>query len=310
MTRWEAEIEKREKEIEDHKAFIARFKAKATKARQANSRQKRMEKIVIDELPRSSRRRPGFRFQQRRPSGREVLDVNGISKIFGDRIVLDEVTFKVNRGDRLAVIGPNGIGKSTLLKICVGALEADEGTVKWGYEADVGYFPQNHHDALGDAEQTVLACLWDVCPGEGLGQILGRLAAHLFDKDASDKTLDNLSGGEGARLLFARLQAQANTVLVLDEPTNHLDIEGIEALAKALQSYDGTLLFVSHDRWFVDQLATRILDIRPTGIDDFRGTYSEYLAQADVDHLDVEEAAARERAKKREQKKKSKKKRR
>ncbi len=298
--RLEAEADKRQNEIDEHKKFIARFAAKATKARQANSRQKRMEKIVIEELPRTSRRHPKFRFEARRPSGREVLKVKDVHKSYGDKDVLEGVSLTIERGDRAAIIGPNGIGKSTLLKIAMGLVEADLGTAEWGHECDVGYFPQDHMEGLGDPKQSMLSCLWDVCHGEGMGAVLSRLGAVLFSKEDSEKAIENLSGGEGARLLFARLAAQQPTVLVLDEPTNHLDLEGIEALAGALKKYDGTLIFVSHDRWFVDALATRILDIGPEGIDDYRGTYAEYLARTQADdHLDREQVVEKERAKRR-----------
>ena len=303
--RLEAEIAKRKNEIEEHKKFIARFSAKATKARQANSRQKRMEKIVIEELPTSSRRHPAFRFEARRPSGREVLTVRDVSKMYGDKIVLDGVSLGIERGDRAAIIGPNVIGKSTLLKIALDLVEADEGTTKWGHECHVGYFPQDHMEGLGDPKQSVLSCLWDVCHDDGMGAVLARLGAVLFSKDDSDKAVENLSGGEGARLLFARLTAMKPTVLVLDEPTNHLDLEGIEALAKALKAYDGTLIFVSHDRWFVDALATRVIDISPQGIEDYRGSYREYLERlGGPNRLDHEEVVARDRKQRRQRKKK------
>ncbi|MEZ4239728.1 MAG: ABC-F family ATP-binding cassette domain-containing protein [Myxococcota bacterium] len=302
--RLEAEIDKRQQEIADHKAFIARFAAKATKARQANSRQKQMERIVLEELPRSSRRHPGFRFKARRPSGREVLKLRNIDRAFGDKVVLSDVSVAVERGDRLAIIGPNGIGKSTLLKIAMGRLEPDAGEVVWGHETDVGYFPQDHAEALGSPDDSVLSCLWDACVGEGRGAVMARLGAVLFDRDDSEKAVGNLSGGEGARLLFARLSAQQPTVLVLDEPTNHLDLEGIEALADALAAYDGTLVFVSHDRWFVDRLATRIVDIGPSGVEDYRGTYAEYLSRAGTDHLDHDAVVARERQARKDAKRK------
>ena len=145
--------------------------------------------------------------------------------------------------------------------------------------------------------------MWDALPGEGLGGVYGRLASVLFDKDDMHKKLDVLSGGEAARVLLARLGAEQPTVLVLDEPTNHLDLEGIQSLADGLVAYEGTILFVSHDRWFVDKVATRILEITPDGIEDFPGTYSEYLGRnAGADHLDLEAVAEEEREKRREKK--------
>ena len=301
--RRELEIRRRQKEIDDLDAFVTRFKAKATKARQANSRAKQMEKMVIEPLPQSSRRHPNFVFKQRRASGREVLVVDEVCKAYGDDVVLMDVSFKVERGDRLAIIGPNGIGKSTLLKIIMERTAADMGAAAWGYEADPGYFPQDHHEVLCDPKADITSFLWDALPGEGLGAIYARLAAVLFDKEDMGKKVDVLSGGEAARLLLARLGAELPTVLVLDEPTNHLDLEGIQALAEGLQKYEGTILFVSHDRSFVEQVATRIVEITPDGIEDFPGTYAEYLGRnAGEDHLDLESVAEREREKRRERK--------
>jgi ATPase subunit of ABC transporter with duplicated ATPase domains len=301
--RKEADIKKRKKEIAELDAFVTRFKAKATKARQANSRAKRMEKMVIEPLPSSSRCFPKFVFEQRRTSGREVLSVTEVSKAYGNEVVLLDVGFKVERGDRLAIIGPNGIGKSTLLKIIMGEVEADMGEAEWGYEATPGYFPQDHNEILNDPKADVTSFLWDALPGEGVGAIYGRLAGVLFDKDDMSKKLDVLSGGEAARLLLARLGAEEPTVLVLDEPTNHLDLEGIQALADGLAGYEGTILFVSHDRWFVERVATRILEITPDGIEDFPGDYREYLAKTTgEDHLDLNMVAAKERDARREKK--------
>jgi ATPase subunit of ABC transporter with duplicated ATPase domains len=307
--RMESEIGKREKEIAVHKAFITRFKAKATKARQANSRAKKVEKIVIEELPQSSRRYPKFKLKVRRPSGRDVLDCKGVWKAYGDNSVLEEVSFTVERGDRLAVIGPNGIGKSTLLKILMGAEDADAGQFTWGYEVDLGYFPQDHHVAMPDLSQTITSYLWASKADAPIGVIYSKLAEVLFTRDDVDKKIGNLSGGEAARLLFSRLGMVQSTVMVLDEPTNHLDMEGIEALARDLCAFDGTILFVSHDRWFVDKVATRILEIGPEGVDDFRGSYSEHLARQNDDHFDSEAVVAKARQEKREQKRSRKKKR-
>ena len=299
--RKEAEIEKREAEIARHKEFVDRFKAKATKARQAQSKMKMMEKIVIERLPQSSRRYPVFKFQQVRPSGRMALELEEISKSYGDNAVLKDVTLKVERGDRIAIIGPNGIGKSTLLKIAVGETEADGGKVEWGYETYQGYFSQDHHELPKGSKQSVEAWLWEAVPAEPIGFVRGNLGMVLFSGDDVKKPIGSLSGGEAARLVFCKLSVTRPNILILDEPTNHLDLEAIEALVEGLKSYDGTLIFVSHDRWFVSQLATRVFEISPKGINDFRGTYEEYLERLGDDHLDAE-AVLRMR---REQKKKA-----
>ncbi len=285
--RMEAEIAKREREIAEQKDFVRRFKAKPTKARQAQSKAKRIEKIVIPRLPQSSRRYPKFSFRQKRHSGKVVLKVQGVCKSFGDKRVLRDVTLEVLRGDRLAIIGANGIGKSTLLKIAVGQLDADSGECEWGYETHPGYFAQDHRELLGSSRHTVKSWLWDFCPGEPVGFVYGRLARVLFSREDADKKVTALSGGEGARLIFARLDVTEPNVLLLDEPTNHLDLEGIAALAEGLKAYDGTLVFVSHDRWFVSELATRIVELTADGVTDFSGTYEEYLVHCGDDHLDA-----------------------
>ncbi len=300
--RREQEIEKRKAEIADHKAFIDRFKAKATKARQANSRAKQMAKIELVELPQSSRRHPYFKFEQVRASGREVIEIKDLWKSYGEKIVLADVSFTVHRGERVAIVGPNGIGKSTLLKAMLDKLALDDGTIKWGYETHPGYFAQDHHEVLNKPTATLKSWLWDHSPGQSVGFVHGKLAEVLFDQDDIEKKIENLSGGEGARLVFATLGVKKPNVLVLDEPTNHLDLEGIASLAKGLQSFEGTVFFVSHDRWFVDKLATRVIDLREDGITDFRGTWSEYLAAQEADRLSREAALEAERQKKRQAK--------
>jgi ATPase subunit of ABC transporter with duplicated ATPase domains len=299
--RKEAEIDKQEKQIADHQAFVDRFRAKATKARQAQSKIKMIERIVIERLPRSSRRYPIFKFKQVRPSGRQVLELAGIAKSYGDKKVLEGVSLTVQRGDRLAIIGPNGIGKSTLLKIAVGDVEAGAGKMEWGYETHQGYFSQDHTEIKAGGRQSVEAWLWEAVPGEPIGFVRGNLGQVLFSGDEVKKAVGSLSGGEAARLVFCRLSVTKPNVLILDEPTNHLDLEAIEALVEGLKAYDGTLIFVSHDRWFVSQLANRVLEISPRGIQDFAGTYDEYLERLGDDHLDAE-AVLRMR---REQKKKA-----
>ncbi len=290
--RREKEIESREKEIAHHREFIDRFRAKASKARQAQSKLRLIEKKAseLEPLAPSSRRWPTFRFREKRHSGRDVLELNGIRKAFGDREVLHGVDLTVRRGDRLAIIGPNGIGKSTLLKIAVGELDADAGDSEWGYETRVGYFAQDHKERFEGAGGTVESY---VAGTEGVTRSTARgaLGAVLFTGDDAEKRLDALSGGEAARLEFCRLSLERPNVLVLDEPTNHLDLESIEALAEGLESYDGTLVLVSHDRWFVGRLANRIVEIRADGIRDYPGTYEEYVHACGDDHLDVDRAA-------------------
>ncbi|HEX5758279.1 MAG TPA: ABC-F family ATP-binding cassette domain-containing protein [Thermoanaerobaculia bacterium] len=301
--RKEAEIGKREKEIAAHQAFVDRFRAKATKARQAQSKLKLIDRISIERLPQSSRRYPTFKLQQVRPSGRQALALAGIDKAYGDNRVLSGVSLTVERGDRLAIIGPNGIGKSTLLKIAVGETPPDAGRVEWGYETYPGYFAQDHREMLGGKKQSVEAWLWEAAPGEPIGFIRGNLGLVLFSGDEAKKSVGNLSGGEAARLIFCRLSITRPNVLVLDEPTNHLDLEAIEALVDGLRDYDGTLVFVSHDRWFVSQLANRILEITPAGIQDFRGSYEEYLERLGDDHLDADAVLQKARRVQRAQRK-------
>ncbi|HEY0782222.1 MAG TPA: ATP-binding cassette domain-containing protein, partial [Thermoanaerobaculia bacterium] len=286
--RKEAEIEKREKQIADHQAFVDRFRAKATKARQAQSKIKMIEKIVIEKLPQSSRRYPLFKLKQVRPSGRQALEMTGISKAYGAKKVLTDVSLTVQRGERVAIIGPNGIGKSTLLKIAIGEVQADAGHVEWGYETYPGYFSQDHKELLGGSKQSVEAWLWEAVPGEPIGFVRGNLGNVLFSGDDVKKAIGSLSGGEAARLVFCKLAVTKPNVLILDEPTNHLDLEAIDALVEGLREYDGTLLFVSHDRWFVSQLANRIIEITPRGLQDFLGTYEEYLERLGDDHLDAD----------------------
>ncbi|MBE0594778.1 MAG: ATP-binding cassette domain-containing protein [Gemmatimonadales bacterium] len=291
------DIDAREREIAHHQKFVDRFRAKASKARQAQSKLRMIEKQAesLEELPQSSRRYPTFRFEQRRPSGREVLTVRGIEKAFGDNAVLHGVDLAVTRGDRLAIMGPNGIGKSTLLKIAMGHLEADAGTVTWGYEAHPGYFAQDQREQFESADVTAEEWVWQFCANRDLGYVRGQMGLMLFTGDDGKKRLRALSGGEVSRLVFTRLGIDRSNVLVLDEPTNHLDLESIEALVEGLRAYPGTLIFVSHDRWFVSQLATRVLEIRPERIIDYPGTYEEYVHACGDDHLDVDRVVLKAR---------------
>jgi ATPase subunit of ABC transporter with duplicated ATPase domains len=286
--RKEAEIARAEKIIADKQAFVDRFGAKATKAKQAQSRLKQIERIEVEELKSSSRRTPRFRFTPARASGRDVLEVVSLSKAYGENRVLRDVSLTVRRGEKVAIIGPNGLGKSTLLKIVTGHLAADEGTVRFGHEVRVGYFAQDHHELLRQETMKPLDYVWEGCPGEGTSYVRGQLGHVLFSGDDVDKPVGSLSGGESARLIFCRIIVEKPNVLVLDEPTNHLDLEAIQALVVGLAAFDGTVIFVSHDRWFVSELATRIVEVTPEGPRDFPGTYAEYIGRCGDDHLDAD----------------------
>jgi ATPase subunit of ABC transporter with duplicated ATPase domains len=297
--RKETENDRVERTIAEKKAFVERFRAKASKARQAQSRLKQIEKIEVTELPKTSRVAPNFRFEQARPSGRDVLSVKGVCKSYGEKRVLENVGFEVRRGERVAIIGANGIGKSTLLKIIADELPLDAGEFEWGHQTALGYFAQDHRELLASPKETPLQFVWRACPAETTNFVRGHLGRMLFSGDEVDKAAASLSGGEAARVIFARLAVLKPNVLVLDEPTNHLDLETIEALTLALQQREGTLLFVSHDRHFVSQLATRIIELRPDGMHDFHGTYDEYLARAGSDHLDATAVLTRAKNEKR-----------
>lgn len=275
-------------EIARKRAWVERFGAKNTKATQAQSRLKQIERIEIEELKDTSRRAPRLHFVPERPSGREVLAVENLYKTYGEKPVLSDVSLVVGRGERIGIIGPNGLGKSTLLKILVNHLPSDRGQIRWGHEVRVGYFPQDHREVLSDPIATALGLIEHAMSGANPTLVRTQLGHVLFSGEEVHKTIKQLSGGEAARLIFALLIVQKPNVLILDEPTNHLDFETITALIEALKTYSGTILFVSHDRWFVSELATRIVEITSTGPKDFHGTYTEYLAKCGDDHLDAD----------------------
>lgn len=281
-------LEKHDRRRSDLQGFIDRFGAKATKARQAQSKARLVEKIKdeMDELDLtpSSRIYPKLNFQPLRASGNKVLEVKGICKAYGPKKVLEKVSFEIERGERIAIIGPNGIGKSTLLEILNQNQSLDAGDYAWGFASRVAYFPQDHArevsgggsllDWLGQFDREMSQ--------EQLRDLLGRV---LFTGEVAKQSVSTLSGGETARLILAKMMLQKPNVLVFDEPTNHLDMEAIEELARALESFDGTLILVSHNRYFVSRIANRIIEISLQGVNDFKGTYAEYIEKQEKDHL-------------------------
>jgi ATPase subunit of ABC transporter with duplicated ATPase domains len=301
--RKESTIARAEDEIARKRAWVERFGAKNTKATQAQSRLKQIERIEVEQLVETSRRTPMLRFEPERPSGRDVLDIESLCKAYGDKRVLSDVSLVLRRGERIGIIGPNGLGKSTLLKILVDRLAPDSGQARWGHEVRYGYFPQDHREVLDDPDATPLGLMEYACPGASPTFVRSHLGRLLFSGEDVNKRVELLSGGEAARLIFALLVVRRPNVLVFDEPTNHLDLEAIAALIEALKSYAGTVLFVSHDRWFVSELATRIIELTPEGPRDFPGTYTEYLARCGDDHLDADAVVQKAKRQRQEDKK-------
>lgn len=266
-----------EKQISHMQSFVDKFSA-GTRSKLAQSRQKQIEKIELPDVKKTSRVSPNFYFRQKRPSGKTALSVDNISKNYDDNKVLSKVRFTIARGDKVIIIGPNGIGKSTLLKILLGQLIADDGSYEWGHEVYKSYFTQDHHELLNES---ISAYEWlcEHLPTEPTSKLRSILGHVLFKQDDAHKNILQLSGGEGARLLIAKIMAEESNCLLLDEPTNHLDIEAKESLKKALVEFPGTLIMVTHDRDFATAIATRIISITSNAIIDYKGTYEEYLAK-------------------------------
>ncbi|GLR65240.1 ABC-F family ATPase [Marinospirillum insulare] len=272
----QADNAKKKAQIADLKAFVSRFSANASKSKQATSRARQIGKIQLDEIKPSSRQSPFIRFEQEKKLHRIALEVEGLAKSFDEELFRD-FNLQVNVGERIAIIGPNGIGKTTLLKCLVGELEPSQGKVKWSENANIGYYAQDHAHEF--AEPVTLYDWMAACGQEGDDEqvIRGTLGRLLFSQKEIDKKVGVISGGEQGRMMFGKLMLQKPNIMVMDEPTNHLDMESIESLNLALENYSGTLLFVSHDREFVSSLATRIIELTATGIVDFNGTYEDYL---------------------------------
>ncbi len=260
-----AQAEKQSRRRAQMQAFIDRFRAKATKARQVQSRVRLLEKEEIVQV-REERATVRFRFPEAPRSGREVARLERVSKSYGATSVFRDLSAQVLRGDRTAVIGLNGAGKTTLLKLLAGEIEPDAGTVVPGHNLVTGYFAQHHTERL-DAERTILEEVHGLVPTQPQSWVRGVLGSFLFSGDEVDKRIGVLSGGERARVALARLLVVPSNFLLMDEPTNHLDLDSSEALIDALTRYEGTLLFVSHNRSFVNGLATRIWEVRDGGID-------------------------------------------
>ena len=270
----EARAKNQEQKIRDAKRFIERFRSKATKARQAQSKLKLVEKMELIETFKKEKT-IHFSFPEVVRSGKEVVFIEGVSKRFGKNILYDDLNLRALRGERIAIIGPNGCGKTTLLKVVAGEIEADRGRISFGHKVSVSYFAQHHSDLL-NPRKTVVEEVYQVVPNASIGFVRNVCGAFLFSGSDVDKTIGVLSGGERARVSLAKLLVNPGNFMLMDEPTNHLDIESSETLIEALKGYTGTLLFVSHNQSFVNRLATKIWDIRGQGIVEYQGRLDEY----------------------------------
>ncbi len=285
-SRVEADNAQREKKIAQLNDFIARFSA-GTRASQVTSRRKEVERLQTNDLARSNIQRPYIRFTMNRPSGRLALEFSGVTKTHGAASVVSDFSAIVNRGEKIVLVGRNGLGKTTMLKALLAttdpplgpASDIDAGTVRWGHEVSIGYFPQDHTGAIRKG-MTAVDWLHQFDPDAAKQDIHGLLGQMLFSGEEGLKPTEALSGGETARLLFCRIMLQKPNMLVLDEPTNHLDLESINALNVALQKYEGTVLLVTHDQDLMEEVGTRVWHFDPSGIHDFKGTYEEFASTA------------------------------
>ena len=274
---------KKKAQIAELQTFVSRFSANASKAKQATSRARQIDKIKLDEVKPSSRQSPYIRFNQDKKLYRTALEVEGLSKTYDATPLFANLNLLVEVGERIAIIGPNGIGKTTLLRCLVRDLETDSGQIKWSENAAIGYFAQDHAaDFANDMTLFDWMAYWGSA-GDDEQVIRGTLGRLLFSQDDIGKSVKVISGGEQGRMLFGKLMLQHPNVMLMDEPTNHLDMESIESLNLALENYDGTLIFVSHDREFVSSLATRIIELTPQGVMDFSGSYEDYLRSQSIE---------------------------
>lgn len=272
-----ADMNKKLKEKEELEKFIARFSANASKAKQATSRQKQLDKLDIGAIQISSRRDPSIIFRQKREVGKELLSVKDICKSYDGETVLNNISFTVEKDDKIALIGPNGIGKTTLCEILVGNIKPDAGEVHWGATIQNGYFPQNTTETIkGDV--TLYDWLRNFDKDADISEIRNCLGRMLFNGQEQEKKVSSCSGGEKHRMMLSKIMLEQPNFMVLDEPTNHLDLEAIIALGEGLLEYPGSVICVSHDRELLDAYANRIIEIQKDGsIVDFKGTYEEYL---------------------------------
>jgi ATPase subunit of ABC transporter with duplicated ATPase domains len=275
--RIEQENAERKKKIDQLLDFVARFAA-GTRASQVQSRKKQIEKLQLADLKKSNIERPFIQFLVRKPSGKQTLTLEGLTKRWPEVTVCEGFSALVTKGEKVAIIGRSGVGKTTLCRMLVSEVKPDTGKITWGHEASVGYLAQDHREGIPSGTN-VADWLHSFDHTAGTQEIRGLLGKMLFKGDEGKKPTDALSGGEAVRLMFSKLMLTKDNVLVLDEPTNHLDLESIVALGEALRRYEGTAFVVTHDRDLIGGFATRLFAFTSKGLVDFKGTYDEFLAE-------------------------------
>lgn len=273
---------KKEEKMKDLQAFIQRFSANASKSKQATSRKKLLEKITLDDIKPSTRKYPYIAFKPEREAGNQLLTVEGLTKVVEGEKVLDGISFTLNKGDKVAFVGPDGLAKTTLFRILMGEVEADSGEFKWGVTTTQAYLPKDNASYFDGITLSLVDWLRQYSVDQDESFIRGFLGRMLFSGEESLKQASVLSGGEKVRCMLSKMMLSAANVLLLDEPTNHLDLESITSLNDGLTNFTGTMLFVSHDHQFIQTIANRIIEITPKGLIDRTMTYDEYLENAEV----------------------------
>lgn len=285
----EAAYEKQQEKIKKEEEFIQKNLVRASTTKRAQSRRKALDKMERIKPPKH-KQKVRINFTSDRPSGKEVLIAKDLTIGYPDKTMVSDIDFQVNKNDRVAIIGPNGIGKSTLLKTIMKKIEPKDGSIKYGASLDIGYYDQELQSL--DPSKTVLDTIWDRHKTMPEKDVRSILASFLFTAEDIDKTVGQLSGGQKARLTLTVLSLEKDNFLLMDEPTNHLDIEAKEVLEQALNTYDGTLLFVSHDRYFINELANKIISVRDGHAKIYNGNYSYYLDEKAKQAAAVQEAEA------------------
>ncbi|MBS3679160.1 ATP-binding cassette domain-containing protein [Ornithinibacillus massiliensis] len=274
---------KKEEKIKELQAFIARFSANASKSRQATSRKKMLDNITLDDIKPSSRKYPYIAFTPEREIGNDLLRVEGLTKTINGEKVLDNVSFIMNKDDKIALVGKNDIAKTTLFKILAGEMEPDAGTYKWGVTTSQSYFPKDNSEYFQNGDLTLVDWLRQFSPEDETETFLrGFLGRMLFSGEEALKKANVLSGGEKVRCMLSKMMLSKANVLLLDDPTNHLDLESIQALNNGLIKFKGSILFTSHDHQFIDSIANRLIDITPNGIIDKEMSYDEYVQDKEL----------------------------